>query len=172
MSNNSLLCVDRMVLESISRKNGSIMEICNDTKLSIRIIQNTIFNLRYKNIVSFDGVKYFINRETSAKWKKEINSNNYVKEEVKDLFSSLVNNYFENSAVTNEETNFKMKKVWLSDEEDRIFQTLLGNIKSFFDGVQEKRKENNLGQSLSKQKVVFWGHSNYLELVEGVLESI
>ena len=167
---DGLMLVERIVIESISRKEKNIYELVNDTNLDQEILLNIIPNLLMRNLINYHRGIYSIDKESSMKWLETINQKNNIKEEVKELFTSLVNEYFVQNKITS--SQLKVQKVWLTSDEEMILKSHLATIESFFREVKNDRKINPIREKTFEQKVLIWGFSNYSDLVHGVLKAV
>ena len=158
-----LLIVERIVLESLANNEKNVSELEFDTNLSSHLLGNIVSTLVLRGILNFKRGKYFINRENMS-WIKEINSHDSVKEEVKELFISLVNQYYDHDK--KKETGLKVQKVYMDQSEELIFNSLLYNLESFVKGLRANKK--NSGKTC-EQKVVMWGHSTYGSILDSMI---
>jgi hypothetical protein len=46
------------------------------------------------------------------------------------------------------------------------------NLENFFQNIKKSRKSQPVREKTHEQKVVFWGASQYSDLVHGVLEAV
>lgn len=168
---SGLLIVERMVIESLGKKDRNIKELEFDTGLSHALLLNVLPSLIMKNIVQYAKGQYMIDQSKSAVWSKEINDVDNVKEEVKELFTSLVNQYFKKET-KKELQDLKVKKVWLSRDEVMVLNSHLANLESFFHSIRQERKLKPQIEKTHEQRVVVWGFSQYSDLIEGVLKAV
>ena len=166
---DGLLLLERIIIESISKKEKNIQELVNDTNLEQGILLNILPNLLMRNLLKYQRGIYSINKENSLTWGNGINRNENIKEEVKELFTSLVNHYFHKEK---ENSLLKIQKVWLTRDEEIILNTHMVNLENFFTGIKNSRKRNPVTEKTFEQRVVIWGSSQYSDLVHGVLEAV
>lgn len=164
-----LLAVERMVLESMGRNLSCPYEISFDTGLELSLVGNILRHLNEHGVIDLKNDLYFINKERMKEWKETINTSESVKEEVKDLFVSLVNKYFSQEKQATQTEALGLRKIWLTPKEEKIFNSLIYNLESFVEGIQKERSKTGINQKLQDQKVIFWGHSKYNNLVQGTL---
>ena len=91
---DGLLIIERIIIESLSKKERNMQEIVHDTNLDQALLLNVLPNLLMKNMVRYTRGTYSIEKENCFQWLKEINETDNIKEEAKELFISLVNQYF------------------------------------------------------------------------------
>ena len=92
--NDGLLIIERIIVESLSKKERNLQEIIIDTNLEHSLLLNILPNLIMKNIVRYNRGIYSLDKENCFQWLNEVNKDDHVKEEAKELFISLVNQYF------------------------------------------------------------------------------
>jgi hypothetical protein len=171
---DGLLILERIVIESISKKEKNIQELSLDTNLEHSILLNILPNLLMKNILRYNRGSYSIDKETSLKWLSGINKDDNLKDEAKELFTSLVNQYFKKDIEMQNQKKalLKIQKVWLTKDEEIVFNAHMINLENFFQNIKKSRKSQPVREKTHEQKVVFWGASQYSDLVHGVLEAV
>jgi hypothetical protein len=171
---DGLLLLERIIIESVSKKEKNIQELALDTNLEHAILLNILPNLLMKNIIKYQRGSYSIEKVTSLQWLKTINKDDNVKEEAKELFTSLVNQYFKKDIANNftPTSLLKIKKVWLTHDEEIVLNSHMINLENFFNGIKNSRKLKPVREKTYEQKVVIWGTSQYSSLVRGVLEAV
>lgn len=168
--NEKLLIVERIVLESISRKNRNIVELSNDTGLSVSLLNNILPTFIMKNLVIYNNGVYCINNEMKNLWINEINSKDSLKCEVKELFTNLVNHYFEEekAAATVE---LKVKKIWMTPYEKKLLRMHLNNLNEFVSNIEkENKKDQNF--KTKEQEIIVWSVSDYEGVINSFLEAV
>jgi hypothetical protein len=168
-----LLVVERMVLESLSRKGKNVYEIAMDTGLDESLLKNIIPFFLMQNIVLYEKGIYSLNLTQNEKWIEKINKREHLKEEVKELFTSLVNKYF-CETVDNEANavELKVQKIWLTPSEEKIINSYLKNIENYIKNIEDERTRKPVQERLCEKKVFIWGQSDYSHLVNGAIEAI
>jgi hypothetical protein len=170
---DSLLIIERIVIESISKKDKNIYELVNDTKLNQELLQKILPNLLMKNLIRYQRGIYSIEKTMALKWLETINEKQNLKEEVKEMFATLVNNYYqEDQNAIKKNNQLRVQKIWLSPDEDSILRSHLAMIDLFFKNIKNSRERNPVRERTHEQRVIIWGTSMYSDLVEGVLESV
>jgi hypothetical protein len=171
---DGLLILERIVIESISKKEKNIQELSLDTNLEHSILLNILPNLLMKNILKYNRGSYSIDKETSLKWLSSINKEDNLKDEATELFTSLVNQYFKKDLEMQNQKKalLKIQKVWLTKDEEIVFNAHMINLDNFFQNIKKSRKLQPVREKTHEQKVVFWGASQYSDLVHGVLEAV
>ena len=162
---NGLLVVERMVLEALVESDKELKEIACATGLNELLLANILSNLLIREIIIYQRGQYQLNLQKKEQWLPVINSPQCLKEEIRELFAALVNRYF--SREQNPQINLRVKKIWMSKTEEKIFNAHLYNLEEFLKGV-----EKNRGENLAQKKVVIWGHSDYSEILDSSLEAV
>jgi len=139
---DGLLILERIVVESISKKDKNIQELSVDTNLEHAILLNILPNLLMRNIISYTRGSYSIDKEASLKWRVGINNDDNLKDEAKELFTSMVNQYFKKDfeIPKKKTTLLKIQKVWLTKDEEIVFNSHLINLENFFQNIRKSRK--------------------------------
>lgn len=171
---DGLLIIERIIIESLSKKERNLQEIIIDTSLEHSLLLNILPNLLMKNMIRYNRGTYSLDKENCFQWLNEVNKSDNVKEEAKELFISLVNQYFKkdvekNLAVT---PQLKIQKVWLTKDEEMVLRSHMAGLDGFFSGVKASRKMKPQREKTCEQRVVIWGLSQYSDLVEGVLQAV
>lgn len=167
---NGLTMIERLVVESLVKKERNIQELELDTKLSHGILMNVLLELLMNGVIRYQKGLYSLEKENSFQWLNKVNQKENLKAETKEVANSLIDRYFaENNKVA---TELKVKKVWLTKEEEIVLNSHLINLESFFNQVKNARKLRPQKENTAEQRVILWGTSHYSELVEGILEAI
>jgi hypothetical protein len=171
---DGLLIIERIVIESLSKKERNLEELMLDTGLEHSLLLNILPNLLMRNMLAYKRGVYSIEKEKCFQWLSEVNSKDNVKEEAKELFISLVNQYFkkEKAVAKDFEPQLKIQKMWLTPDEDKILRSHMAMLDQFFVGVKSSRQKRAVREKTCDQRVVFWGVSQYSDLVEGVLRAV
>jgi hypothetical protein len=171
--NDGLLIIERMIIESLSKKEKNLHEIEFDTNLNHSLLLNVLPNLLMKNLIRYKRGIYFIEKESCFLWLHEINKSENIKEEVKELFVSMVNQFYtKEKKLALVAPQLKVKKMWLTPDEELILRSHMACLEGFFNGVKESRKRSPIREKTSEQRVVIWGLSQYSDLIEGVLDAV
>jgi hypothetical protein len=171
---DGLLILERIIIESVSKKEKNLQELILDTGLDHSLLLNILPNLLMKNMIRYNRGTYSIDKENSFQWLSAVNASANVKEEVKELFISLVNQYFkkdmEKSVASAPQLN--IQKVWLTRDEEMVLRSHMATLDGFFLGVKASRKVRPEKEKTCEQRVVIWGQSQYSDLVDGVLQAV
>lgn len=171
---DGLLIIERIIVESLSKKERNLQEIIHDTNLDHALLLNILPNLLMKNMIRYTRGTYSIEKENCFQWLNEINKNDNVKEEAKELFISLVNQYFKKDfkKLPAMKPQLKIQKVWLTRDEELVLRSHMASLDGFFSGVKASRRVKPEREKTCEQRVVIWGLSQYSDLVDGVLEAV
>jgi len=166
----ALLVVERIVIESIGRKNNCLNAIALDTNLESGLLKNILRHLLDKNLLSYKAGEYFFNMENKQLWSRQKNSDKNIKEEINELLSSHVNYYFAQGK--SEKVSLSLKKISLTSSEEKLLQAHLINLNSFVNNIEMDQKKRTNANKTYRQTVLFWGHSQYSKLVEETLAAV
>lgn len=171
---DGLLMIERIVLESLSKKEKNIQEIEIDTNLSHGLLLNILPNLLMRNMIRYQRGTYSIDKDSCFSWLSEVNKKENIKEEAKELFTSLVNQYFRKDLVEQKSNGpqLKIQKVWLTRDEEILLRSHMAALDGFFQSIKEARLHNPQREKTCEQRVVIWGLSQYSDLVDGVLKAV
>lgn len=149
----NITLLDRMIINSVSKKNRNIQAIATDTNLSCDIIKIVLEDLLIKNIFTLKASEYFINQYLNTDQVKGINSKDSIDVEKIQIAKSALK----------KEAGFNLEKFALSKKDEVIFEGMLKSLKMFIDSSKIKdatTKEENL---------FFWGQNNYSDIVNSTL---
>ena len=171
---DGLLMIERIVIESLSKKEKNIQEIEIDTNLVHGLLLNILPNLLMRNMIKYKNGTYSLDKEHCFVWLSEANKKENVKEEAKEIFTALVNQYFKKEASMPAQSGaqLKIQKMWLTRDEEFILKSHMATLESFFSSVKEARKHHPQREKTCEQRVVIWGTTHYSDLVEGVLQAV
>lgn len=160
-----LMLLERVVLESIAKKNRRLNEISRDIDLSQEIVLTILARLSSKGLIFYSDVGYDLTQNQLA-W-HTVNRDEAIKDELKELSENLVD-----TCLSKKEKNlYKLQKITLDEKEEKILNSLLNSVESYINNLREdRRKSNKSKESTSKQKVIFWGHSNYSDVLLNSIE--
>jgi DNA-binding IscR family transcriptional regulator len=168
---SGVLIIERIVLESLEKKSKNLEEIHEDTKLDTNLIKSILSHLINKGIVSMiSGGQFELNKKNQKNWIKEINNKKAVSFELKELFSSLVNNYFKEEV--KQTAQLKMKKVYLTKSEKDALDQKFKEIDQFLAQIANERQRLPRKEVTAEKQVLIWGHSPYKALVDEQLEAV
>lgn len=161
-----LMLLERVVLESISRKNTRLLEIAKDIEISQEIVITILARLSSKGLVYYKDQGYELSQNQIA-W-HTVNREDAVKDELKELSDNIVDTCMSNK----DKTLYKLQKISLNDKEEKILNSLLNSVEVYINNLRDdRRKQVGYKEVTSKQKVVFWGHSSYSQVVLSSIES-
>ncbi|EQC48375.1 hypothetical protein M899_1460 [Bacteriovorax sp. BSW11_IV] len=151
---NKVMMLERAVLESIGAGNKTAQRISDDIGLTLTWVKSILFQLQSKGVIGFDGYSYsFMNKEKLS----EINSEDNVKYEIKEITNSMIESYF----AKNPKVGMKLQKVNMTDSEAEIFKTMLQNLENFISDLRTRKRQSKT----SNQQVIFWGSTTYQSLL-------
>lgn len=167
---SGLLLIERIVIESLSKKEMNLNELEKETNLNRALLLNLLPNLLMKGYIVYSRGVYNISKENCFKWLSTINAPVNLKEEAREIFNSLVNQYFTQEVQKTSE--LKIQKMWLTVDEEKVLNSHLINLESFFKSVKQSRKTKPVAEKTCEQRVVVWATTNYSELITGALRAV
>jgi hypothetical protein len=126
-----------------------------------------------RNMIRYKSGVYSLDKTHCLEWLAEVNKKENIKEEAREIFTSLVNQYFKKEENLIERgTQLKIQKMWLTRDEEVILKSHMATLEGFFNGVSNERKRHPQREKTCEQRIVIWGLSDYTDLVEGVLKAV
>ncbi|MDP7319302.1 MAG: hypothetical protein QF441_01775 [Bacteriovoracaceae bacterium] len=154
----NLTIVERMILESLLNKQLKKEQIMTSTGLNQEIVNHSLSDLIIKSLVRKEDHYYRLNSLNSA-LKQELTNLNNVTTELTEIVHSCLNLKQKSQA------EFKMRKVYLSPKDEKLFYGMLYNIESFLNGL------NQTNNNLTEKTVFFWGSANYEKISNNIINS-
>lgn len=159
---DGISAIERIVIESLLREGKTVEQLAYDTQLPRTVTFNSLSHLMNKNlIITFNNI-YFVNRKID--WNGNINKNDNLKKESKELVQALVEEHF--TKTDNSSGQLVIEKCWMNQTEINIFKSMLLNIEQFLKNLAV----DSLDDSNKRQQIIFWGHSNYSLLANSLLK--
>lgn len=152
--------IERAIIESIVRSEKSILELTLDLDIDSSIVTNGVKQLCSIDILERKGDLYYISRK-SKEFFQEYNKSTGVFEELKELSEYLIEAALRDK---NEKKGLQLKKVYMNEEEFRIFKALSLNLENFLKGLRPK--DNH---STRQQYIFLQAHQQYGELFNQAL---
>lgn len=156
--------LERIILESIQRKNKTNLEIANDTNINAGILQNIIHSVLIKGLIKFDGNSFEINNNLP----KEVIESLKNKENLILECNEVIRASIKLSIKDEENKGFRLKKSSLNESQQKLLQAMLFNIESFLEDCDQENKN----MKTKDKTVIFWGSNSYENLTKNILESI
>lgn len=156
---NTLLLLERAVIESIAKGNKTAQEISKDLDLTSSWISSLLHGLCQKGLLEFNGNNYCLGVKEKFSM---VNQEKSLKSEIKELINSLVDGHFSSES----KTGIKLRKVHMNNHEQAIYSTLLTNLEQFIEGLKPVTSSKT-----SDYQVVFWANSTYGSLMEDYLRN-
>lgn len=162
---NTILVVERIVIEALNKKAMNFERLMEQTALSEHLLQAILGQLIQKGIVLYKHWDYQLNWELKDKWLPLVTDKEGTKAEIKELFASLVNHIYEQEGCS----KLKVQKIYLNNREKEELDRKLSDIDSFIQGIRNQRAAYPVKENISQQQVVFYGKSEYRALVNDIL---
>jgi DNA-binding MarR family transcriptional regulator len=151
---------ERMVLESLQQSSKNVTKLNECTKLERGYLNNILPSLISKGLISQDREhKYEINKNINNDIKKELHDKKNVTTELNEIVGTCIRDRIHN----NNESAFKLKKVFLTAREQKIFKGLIYNIETFLSSADNK------SHNTADQTLFFWGENNYGKVTNNIL---
>lgn len=173
--NDGLLIVERIVLEALNMRKLSSNELASDTGLDLMLVENILANFVNNKVILYKQGHYRLNEFTRQKWLASFNSQSHVKDEARELFVSLVNQYYKELNLNGKSKHLlNLRKISFNPEELLVFNAYLEKMEQFIKSVEKKEricsvdKKNKTGE----KKVIIWGYGDYSSLVNCTLDAI
>jgi predicted transcriptional regulator len=167
---DSLLVVERFVIEALSKKACSLDDLKSETQLDHSLVLTVLNLLMNRGIVNKNKSNYQLALERKQDWLPILKSKEGIKSEVKELFSSLVN-----QSIVEEEhkkADFKLKKIWLTPKEKEVLDQKWKEIESLLVTIRENRRRLPKKECLAESQVLFWGQAPYGNLVNDMIAAV
>ena len=161
-----LLMIERIVLESLVEKKKNKIELLLDTRLNIELLDNILYDLEHDRLILQKEGCYHLNMDKIV----QISDKKQVKNELKELFVAWVNRFF--SEEQKKSTCLKVKKVYMNDAEEILYNEHLNKLNRFLEQIKEISQKEKRQYLTAKKKVIFWGHGEYQGLVESSLNAV
>jgi hypothetical protein len=152
---------ERTVLEKIYNNPKTIDELTKEIKIDPFLIFNTLNYLIQKKLVIFKDEAYQI----AKNHKKEVYNSLKCPASQSVAINEIVQNVSKNISET-KNSKFKFKKLKLSEDDFKIYKTMMANIESF---LLESHKKNN---EVKNEKIIFWGNEDYSSLLNSISQGI
>lgn len=154
----NLTILERMILECLSSSSKSVQDLQDKTKIRKDILNRVLESLVSRNIVLISSSKYSLNTNLRADITKELNNTTSLLCEVNEVINSCVRS----KLIEDNEQSFKLKKVNMSEREEKIYNGLLYNLESFLGSLSKN-------DNVSEQKIIFWGEGRYEDIKNSIL---
>lgn len=137
--------LERYILESIIQRPEGYSKIKFSTGLKDRVLSNALKSLQSKELVSLVSEMYIVNKANPA-----LIENQDTEKEI--LLKTCLNSSCSSKALI----------VELSDEDEKLLNTMVSNIESFL--LKNKKKTNEI----KEKTVFFWGKQNYFKAIDSL----
>ncbi len=165
-----VLVVERIVLECLEKYPQRFFAIQKDTGLNHNLLINVLSILLMRGMIHFKNSEYSLNLSKKPNWVNNINDKTFVKVELKELFSSLVNEYYKKEKSS--DVSLNIQKIWLTKEERKKLQSKLEDIKCFIKRIENKRKFYPQNEITKEKQILIWGASPYHTLINSIINNV
>ncbi len=162
--------IERVILESIQLGARSIPAIAVSTDINKKVVANAVSELLDKGLINHLNGKLELNKLEIYNLSKNYNFQKQKRNEVRNLIDSCIKNYFfQESSIKlvdedNKKSNLSLKKVWMSEKDEKIFNGMIYNLNSFLDEISKKSSKDL--RLIKNKKVIFFGNCNYNQIIE------
>ena len=125
--NFNITLPERMLLECLTAGNKSLTKIREECHLSQQTSLNIIQSLITKNLVVGINKEYSINKYLNQDIRSELHSQSDLLIEIGGIVSSCVRDSIQDP----ERKSFKLKKVFMNERENKIYNGLVYNLEAF-----------------------------------------
>lgn len=152
--------IERIVLESLQQEEKNIASLKNCTSLEHMILHNCINSLLAKGLINLSkSKKYYLVSSLSKEMLKMLCDKNEKREETLELLSEVI------SLSQNNQSLFKLKKVSISEKDSIVLKSLLHQVDSFLEKIENKKCPQN------KKQIILWGEANYGKVINSYINS-
>ena len=145
------------------KKPQTLAELRQDTSLEKNVLLNALRSLIQAKMVKSYQQQFYVNHKSLAKITAD--KKNDMRDEVKELIETTVEQYFNQQGGT-----LSLKKVWMTRQDEKIFQVLLSKVDHFLNELKHYNQE--IGLPLSEKKVFYWGMSTYKNTIDGQVQLV
>lgn len=163
----TILIIERIVVEALEGKELAFSDLLEQTGMNGPLLQAVLDQLRNRGIITYEKKYYSLNWSQKDFWLPLLQDKEGTKAELKELFSALVNERFNN----NPQVNLNVKKVWLNKAECFELKRKFSEIDSFLESVRANRTICPVKEITKEKQVLFYGASTYEDLVDGILKA-
>lgn len=167
MNYSGALLVERMIIESLAKKEKNLWALSEDTGIEENLLKILLQEMLQKAWIKFGQGEYFLSPSKDLGWISEINSQRNLEGEVKELLESMVSLHFKDP-----QSLFKVQKLELTEDEEKLLNSHLKNLEQFFQNIRHSRMKKPLKGQTKKQKVVVWGAGFYQDLIGANLVAV
>ena len=164
--NKTLSILERIVIESLNKTPKNLILLSNDTGIRMNILENIVKELVAIEFIFFNDDIYKLNITKIKNWMKGSHASSSQKSELRSLFDLVVSNYQMNNKLENK---LKLQKVYLTYEEERIYNEHLAQLEDFIKQVNRNRKIDEIKFNTNQESVIYWGHTEYSNLIDEAL---
>ncbi len=151
----SLTPIERYIIESLNSSSKNFHDLSEDLKLESSYLKNTLSKLIKSNLLFFQENEYFINSSNVHEIKKLLTQKTSKNYELKSILDSARNRFI------NTEDGLNISKVYLSQDDLEMTQSLFRQLKSFL----SKKSSNSKSKSIQSKYIFYWGNQTYSDVL-------
>lgn len=145
-----------MILESLAENPKTMKELRGSTRLDQSITDLIVQQFLIQNVVI---IQHDNQLSLNSNINQEIKDLLYNKENIKIEIGEILDSSIHNKIDLDSQDSLKLKKVYMSEKEERIYKGLLYNLESFINSLTNTKGE------ISNKKIIFWGENTYENVV-------
>jgi len=154
-----LLLTERMVIESVAHGRMTLENIAIDTGIDLEVINSIVPELLMKNILIYRKGLYTLNMDNKEGWIFEINKLSNKKKEIRDILNASID-------LLDKKESLKLQKVFLTSFEEKLLRIELKRVETFIESIRSEQVKFKNKRMTKDLKVIYWGCSDYSDLVE------
>lgn len=163
--------IERIVLESIQSGSKSVAKIIVNTDLTQNIVDKSVQNLLQKSLVHYEDGSLVVNKKGFSKFAISYDYQMEKRYEVRNIVDSCIKHYFDEKMGirnTNEnlehKTKLSLKKVWMTEEEEKIYNSLIFNLNHFLSKLGESKSKKP--RFIKNKKIIYFGSCDYNHIID------
>ena len=154
----NITILERMVLETLNTSEKNINTIQERTSINKMFLNKIMTSLIAKNLITIKEDLCVLNRAISPAVTQELNEPHSLMSEVNEIITSCLRD----KITMKNQQSFKLKKVNMTEREEKIFRGLIYNIESFINSL-------TCNDNIKDQKIIFWGEGRYADIKDSIL---
>ncbi len=165
MEERSLLIVERMVLEALGKRAQTAADLAFSLGLNEALVINILGELVARGLGRIENGGVVLEE---GQLQDKLPKGKSLEREVRELFVSFVNYFFEQQSKGGNQGMLRLRKVSISDSDRRTLEAHMQNLDTFLRHLEDCSKECNV----SEKRLFFWGHCPYGEVVRRSLKGV
>jgi hypothetical protein len=105
-----------------------------------------------------------------------VNSQDHIKNEIKEVFESLIDNYFSQENPSKDKgqkgSQFSFQKLLPSKQQEYEFNYHLKNLEKCISDIKRNPRVDGVNKSTKEKRVIIWGVTDYESLLNNMMTAI